>query len=239
LSDQELEKVTRTGDAGKRSFRTLRPVTSAARHPRIVLFAFAIIGLFAALAMTVTPSAKAGLILTPPPSGCDSASKVFAPWGDDAYYALVPGGSFESGTPAWAMSRGAKVVPGNEPFYVGSGTDSRSLYLPSGSSALSPTVCFGLGDWHARFFVRNVGSSRGSLKVDIVVRNLLGGLLSVLDGGTVSTGGTWAPSSRVRLTVTNLCSLLGVRSVAFRFRASGTGAAFQVDDVYLDPWKSW
>jgi hypothetical protein len=215
-------------------------MTSAARHPRIILLTFAIIGLFAALAMmTVTPSAKAGLILTPPPSGCDSASKVFAPWGDNANYALVPGGSFEAGTPAWAMSGGAKIVAGNETFYVRSRSDSRSLYLPSGSSALSPTVCFSLGDWHSRFFVRNVGSSGGSLKVDIVVRNLLGGLLSILDGGSVSASGTWAPSSRVRLTVTNLCSLLGVRSIAFRFRTIGSGAAFQVDDVYLDPWKSW
>jgi hypothetical protein len=214
-------------------------VTTAARHPRHLLLAFAIISSLAALAMTVSPSAKAGLILTPPPSGCDTASKVFAPWGDYANYALVPGGSFESGTPAWAMSGGAKVVAGNEPFYVRSSTDSRSLYLPSGSTALSPTVCFGLGDWHARFFVRNVGSARGSLKVDIVVRNLLGGLLSTLDGGTVSTSGVWAPSSRVRLTLTNLCSLLGVRSIAFRFRTSGSGAAFQVDDVYLDPFKNW
>src|SRR5687767_4227288 len=164
-------------------------MTTAARYPRITV-SFAIIGLFVALATMVTPSAKAGLILTPPPSGCDSASKVFAPWGDNANYALVPGGSFEAGTPAWAMSGGAKVVAGNETFYVRSRSDSRSLYLPSGSSALSPTVCFGLGDWHSRFFVRNVGSSGGSLKVDIVVRNLVGGLLSVLDGGSMSASGT-------------------------------------------------
>jgi hypothetical protein len=214
-------------------------VTSAARHPRIALFSFAIIGLFAALAMMVTPAAEAGLIGTPPPSGCEAPSKVFAPWGDTANYALVPGGSFEAGTPAWAMSGGAKVVAGNETFYVRSRNDSRSLYLPSGGSALSPTVCFGLGDWHSRFFVRNVGSSGGSLKVDIVVKSLLGSVVALLDGGSVSASGAWAPSSRVRLTLTNLCSLLGVRAVAFRFRAAGSGAAFQVDDVYLDPWKSW
>ncbi len=213
-------------------------MTSAARHPRIALLLLA--GLVAAVAaFTAAKPADAGLIGTPPASGCDSASQVFAPWGDYANYVLVPGGSFESGTPAWAMSGGAKVVAGNEPFYVGSRSDSKSLYLPSGSSALSPTVCFGLGDWHSRFFVRNVGTSGGSLKVDIVVRNLVGGLLSVLDGGTVSASGAWAPSPRVRLTVTNLCSLLGVRSVAFRFRTNGSGAAFQVDDVYLDPWKSF
>src|SRR5687767_13195318 len=102
-------------------------MTSAARHPRIVFFAFAIIALFATLAMMVTPSAKAGLILTPEASGCNSASKVFAPWGDYANYALVPGGSFEAGTPTWAMSGGAKVVAGNEPFYVSSRSDSKSL----------------------------------------------------------------------------------------------------------------
>src|SRR5918992_3356683 len=235
-SDQERIETPLRGDAGKRRFRTLRQVTTAARHPRHLLLAFAIISSLAALAMTVSPSAKAGLILTPPPSGCDTASKVFAPWGDYANYALVPGGSFESGTPAWAMSGGAKVVAGNEPFYVRSSTDSRSLYLPSGSTALSPTVCFGLGDWHARFFVRNAGSG-GTLKVDIVVKSLLGGVLALLDGGSMSASGTWAPSSRVRLTLTNLSSLLGVRAIAFRFRASG--GPFQIDDVYLDPFKIW
>lgn len=213
-------------------------MTSAARHPRIALFAFAIIGLFTALAMMVTPSAEAGLIGTGPASGCDSASKVFAPWGDSSNYLLVPGGGFESGMPAWSMSGGARVVSGNEPFQVRSASDSRSLYVPSGGSALSPTVCFGLGDWHARFFVRNVGSAQGSLKVDVVVKSLLG-LVSLLDGGSVSASGVWAPSPRVGLTLTNLCSLLGVKAVSFRLRAVGAGAAFQVDDVYLDPWKSW
>jgi hypothetical protein len=212
-------------------------VTTAARHP-IGLFSFGIIAFFAAVALMFTPSAEAGLIGTAPASGCGTASKVFAPWGDQDYYLLVPGGAFEAGTPTWAMSGGAKVIPGNEPFYVRSAQDKNSLYLPSGSSALSPTVCFGLGDWHARFFVRNVGSSTGSLRVDVAVKSLLG-LVSILDGGTVRGTGVWAPSPRIGLTFTNLCSLLGVKAVSFRFRAVGSGAAFQVDDVYLDPWKSF
>lgn len=212
-------------------------MTSAARHPRTALFVVAVI--FATVAtLSATRSAEAGIIGTPPASGCASPSKVFAPWGDYANYVLVPGGSFESGTPTWAMSGGAAIVAGNEPFHVNSATDSRSLRLPSGSAALSPTVCFGLGDWHARFFVRSVGTG-GSLKVDIVVRSLVGGLVSILDGGSVTAGGSWAPSPRIRLTLTNLCSLLGVRAVAFRFRSVGSGAVFQVDDVYLDPYKEW
>jgi hypothetical protein len=212
-------------------------VTSAARHPRLLSLAFAA-GLLATLAMMVTPKADAGLIGTGPASGCDEASQAFERWGDRNNYLLVPGGSFEAGGPAWALSGGAGVVSGNEPFYARSSEDESSLFLPAGSSALSPTVCFGLGDWHSRFFVRNVGSARGSLKVDIVVRSALG-LLTFLDGGSVGGSGEWSPSPRIGLTVTNLCSLLGVRAISFRFRSVGSGAAFQVDDVYLDPWKSF
>jgi hypothetical protein len=197
----------------------------------------ALVGLLAALATVVTPKAQAGLIGTAPASGCAQSSQVFARWGDLNNYLLVPGGSFESGAPAWTLSGGAAVKAGNETFYVGSKADSRSLSLPSGSTALSPTVCFGLGDWHSRFFVRNAGTGQGSLKVDVVTKSLVGGLVSILDGGTVSASGTWAPSPRIGLTLTNLCSLLGVKAVAFRFRA--VGGAFQVDDVYLDPWKSF
>jgi hypothetical protein len=208
---------------------------TAARYP-LGLFTF--VAFLAAVALMVTPSAEAGLIGTGPASGCGTASKAFAPWGDSSNYVLVPGGAFEPGQPAWSLSGGARVVAGNEPFYVRSAQDRNSLYLPNGSSALSPTVCFGLGDWHARFFVRNVGSASGSLKVDIAVKSLLG-LVSVLDGGSVNGSGVWAPSPRIGLTFTNLCSLLGVKAVAFRFRTVGSGAAFQVDDVYLDPWKSF
>jgi hypothetical protein len=212
-------------------------VTSAARHP-LGLATLALAVFCAVVALMVTPSAEAGLIRTAPASDCSTASKVFAPWGDQDNYLLVPGGAFEPGHPTWAMSGGARVAPGNEPFYVRSAADQNSLYLPSGSSALSPTVCFGLGDWHARFFVRNVGSAQGSLRVDVAVKSLLG-LVSILDGGTVRGTGVWTPSPRIGLTFTNLCSLLGVRAVAFRFRTVGSGAAFQVDDVYLDPWKSF
>lgn len=212
-------------------------MTTAARHPRIALL-LAFTALLVALTTTVTASAEAGLIGTGPASGCDTASKVFAPWGDQSNYLLVPGGSFEAGGPSWALSGGASIVAGNEPFYVRNASDTRSLRVPAGGSAMSPTVCFGFGDWHARFFVRNVGSTRGSLKVDIAVRSALG-LVSLLDGGSISGTGEWAPSPRIGLTLTNVCSLLGVRSIAFRFRAVGSGAAFQVDDVYLDPFKDW
>jgi hypothetical protein len=166
------------------------------------------------------------------PSVCDTnVSKPFARWGDNNSYVLVPGGSFESGTAGWKLAGGAKVVSGNEPFYVRSGSDRYSLYMPAGSSATSPPMCFDPGDWHLRFF--SAGS--GTVRVKIVVKSLLG-VLSVLDGGSVSSGSTWKPSPEVRLLLTNICGLLATDSISLRFVPANT-AGLRIDDVYLDPWK--
>ena len=188
-------------------------------------------------AMTTVSTAHAGLIGTGSASYCDpTAVQPFAPQ-DMNFYTLLPGGSFESGTVPWSLSGGAKIVAGNETSYLHSRSDSRSLYLPAGGSAVTPTTCFALGDWHTRFMLRNVGSSTGAVDVQVIVPSLLGGLLTVLDGGTVKAGGTWTPSPRVELLLSNVTSLIGTRAVAFRFTAVGRGAAYQLDDVYLDPWK--
>jgi hypothetical protein len=184
-----------------------------------------------------TPTAGAGLLFTGPASTCETAaSKPFQPWSDYANYVLIPGGAFEGSAPGWTLKGGAAIASGNEPFYVRATTDRYSLHLPAGSSAITPTMCFALGDWHLRFFARRTSSASGTVKVDVVVKSLLG-VLSVLDGGTVSPSGQWKPSPQVGLLLTNVTSLLGTRAVAFRFRAKG--AAFRIDDVYLDPWKSY
>ena len=163
---------------------------------------------------------------------------IFARWGDSAYYARLLNGGFENGATGWTLSGGAKVVAGNEPYFVsGNRLDSRSLLLPAGSSAYSGAVCFALGDWHLRLLMRNVGSATGSLRVQVIVPSLVGGLLTVLDGGTVKGSGACSPSPRLALALSNVTSLLGTRAVAFRFTPVGAGAAYQLDDVYLDPWK--
>ena len=197
-----------------------------------------LLGVLIVAALAVTSTAKAGLLGTGSASYCDSTpSKNFAAYGDSANYASLFNGGFESGSTGWFMSGGAKVVSGNEPAYVsGDRDDSHSLLLPSGSSAYSSTVCFAFGDWHLRFLAKNVGSSSGDLRVQVIVPSLLG-ILTILDGGTVSGNGTWTPSPRLQLALCNVTSLLGTRAVAFRFTPVGYGAAYQIDDVYLDPWK--
>jgi hypothetical protein len=167
------------------------------------------------------------------PDVCDtSASQPFARWGDYNNYVLVPGGAFEPGTAGWKLSGGAKVVSGNEPYYVHSSGDRYSLYLPKGSSATTPPMCFDVGDWHLRFF----SAGTGTVRVKIVVKSLLG-VVSVLDGGTVSSGSTWRPSPQVGLLLTNICGLISTDSISLRFVPANT-AGVRIDDVYLDPWKS-
>jgi hypothetical protein len=190
-----------------------------------------------AAALTLASVAHAGLIGTGPAAYCSpNAVQPFAPQ-DMNSYTLLPGGSFEPGTLAWALSGGAKIVDGNETSYLNSSKDFRSLYLPAGGSAVSPLTCFALGDWHLRFMLKNVGASTGAVHVQVIVPSLVGGLLTVLDGGTVQAGGTWTPSPRVELLLCNVTSLVGTKAVGFRFTAVGRGAAYQIDDTYLDPWK--
>jgi hypothetical protein len=193
----------------------------------------------AAFALALTGPAQAGLLsgllpglLSPAdtPSTCDtSVSQPFKPWGDSHYYVLVPGGSFEQGTAGWKLSGGAKVVSGNEPFYVHSSADKYSLYLPAGATVTTPPMCFAAGDWHVRFF--STGSA--TIRVKVTVKSLLG-LLTVLDGGSVSSSGVWRPSPEVGLLLTNVTGILSTDSISLRFTA---GSAVRIDDIYLDPFK--
>lgn len=196
---------------------------------RLRLF-FGLTGVMTVLAGFALPT-DAGLLGTGAASYCDpNVSQTFKPWGDAAYYMLTPGGSFEAGAPSWRLGGGAKIVPGNESFFLNSKADTKSLYMPSGSTAITPAMCFAAGDWHMRF----VGKGSGRVRVTIMVDSLLG-LVSVLDGGTVRPGGTWAPSPKVSLLLTNVGGLLTTRAIALKFTA--TDGASQIDDVYLDPFK--
>ena len=169
------------------------------------------------------------------PATCDTnATQPFLPWGDSANYVLAPGGHFEAGTAGWTLKNGARVVSGNESFNVHGSDERYSLYLPYGSSASTPAMCFDFADWKVRFFARATGSSSAKLKVTIQVKSLLG-ILSVLDGGYVAATGDWQPSPELGLLLTNIQGLLVTDAVSFKFTPVGAYANWQIDDVYLDP----
>jgi hypothetical protein len=192
------------------------------------------LGLACAIAVLagLASSADARVADNGPARYCDpNSSRVFRLWNDFAYYMLSPGGSFEAGAAEWALSGGASVVHGNEPFYLRSQQDRQSLSMPAGSSATSPWMCFSTGNWHFRF----VGRGDGRVRVTVRVRGLLG-VISILDGGTVWMNGSWHPSPRVSLLLTNVGGLLTTKAISLHF-TTVTGTA-QIDDVYVDPWVS-
>ena len=202
--------------ASNRFFRRVRAV---------VVLGF--VGGTIAMAMGAAP-ASAGLGLA-----CPSAtSSPFEGWKDYANYAFAPDGGFESGGSGWTLSNGARAVYGNESFYVHGSSDKTSLSLPAGASATSPGMCISLLSGKMRFLVK--GDSGSSVKVQILYRGLLSSVLGILDGGTISAGGSWKPSPQIGM-LGGVLPLL-TSSVSFRFTAVGGAAG--IDDVYLDPMKS-
>jgi hypothetical protein len=190
------------------------------------------------LSLGATP-AFAGLGLSCP----DPVTKPFSPWGDYAKYAFVPNGGFESGASPWTLSGGAKVVSGNESFYVHGSGERYSLSLPSGSTATTAPMCISLFSGNMRFFAANAGSSKSKLKVQVLysggvggLLGLVGGLLGVSEVGYVSSGAAWQPSPKIAMLGGTLPLLTS--SVKFRFTAVDTAGSWRIDDVYLDPFLS-
>jgi hypothetical protein len=172
--------------------------------------------------------ASAGLGLACP----DATSKPFSRWGDYSNYAYLPDGGFEAGASGWKLASGARVVPGNEKFYLRSTSHRYSLALPNGSAATSPPMCIGLLSSKMRFVV--AGASGSKVKVQVIYRGLLSSVLGILDGGTVSANGTWQPSPAVGM----LGGVLPLLTQSVQFRFIATSGTPTIDDVYLDPMKS-
>ena len=187
--------------------------------------------------------ASAGVLSTVattlPNCGARAATTPFAPWGDTNSYFLMPGGGFEAGTPAWAATGVTKVDAGNETFSVNAKSDRQSLALAPGAQVTSPTVCVAMGEDSIRFFVKNPGVAGAVLHVQASVQNPLTGLTlsSGFDVNSTTGAKVWAPSSRI--TIPNLLGgVLGTQNVTLTFSAKGAAATWNIDDVYVDPFRS-
>ena len=160
-----------------------------------------------------------------------TTTRPFLPWLDVGNYVSVPNGSLESST-GWSLAGGATLVSGNEPWKVNRSTDSRSLYLPSGSSATSPPLCVTLLHPTLRFFATNSGSVLTTLRVDAITQVL--GIKTTIPIGLL-VGGSWSPTLPL-LTVDSLLSPV-TGNIQFRFTPVGSNSGWRIDDVYVDPFK--
>jgi hypothetical protein len=185
----------------------------------------------AALAFGAT-SGQAGLITGLLSCPGVTYSQPFAKWGDNNNYFMATGGSFE-GTNSWSLAGGARVVSGNEPFYLNSSRDSRSLLLSPGSSATSPAMCLAALSPHMRLVGQ--ASDGSGVHVDVYASGVLG-LVRLPVSADIDLSSSWDASGDVSLLFQNVLAVtnLGKTSIVFRFSPIGS-ATVQIDDVYVDP----
>lgn len=198
-------------------------------HPRIrkAIRRTAAVTCFALLASTGVAFASC-----PPPS----VTTPFSQWSDTNSYFLVPGGSFE-GTPdqvGWSLS-GASLTPGNEPFLVTNSLDGQSLTINGGGSATSPYFCVDRTMQSLRFFAQQAAAG-SDLQVQALVQT--GGGVNTVPVADLSDGSmsSWAPTQPIygSGTVPGGSSVM----VALRFLAPLSAGSWQIDDVYVDPYRS-
>jgi hypothetical protein len=105
-------------------------------------------------------------------------------------------------------------------------------------------MCISLLSSKMRFFTLNSGSSSSRLKVQVIYRGGVGGILSIFtntlglsDFGQLTAGRMWQPSPEIGMLSGTLPLL--TTSVQFRFVPADSSGAWLVDDVYLDPLMHW
>jgi len=216
----------------RRSRRVTRTVVAVALSASAL--GCAAVGLVASPASAGLVSTVAGLL---PSCAARPTSTPFASWSDKNTYFLMPGGGFESGAAGWTRAGGSKVVAGNEPWFVAGNADAHSLTIPSHAQATSPTVCVAMGDNTIRFFVKNSGVASSVLHVDAYVQNPLTGLVLSTGFDIKGAAAGWSPSAPM-LIPNLLGGVLGTQNLTLVFTTRGAPATWNIDDVFVDPFKS-
>ncbi len=161
----------------------------------------------------------------------------FQQWSDANNYFLVPGGSFEGSSDdvGWSLDN-ASLTSGNESFQVNSGDDSQSLTIDAGGSATSPYFCVDNTMSSLRFFAQQLDGG-SDLQVDALVqrryRVIVVPLADLADGSMPA----WAPTDPIDGGAGALADSHTI-SVALRFTAPSATGSWQIDDVYVDPYRS-
>jgi hypothetical protein len=160
----------------------------------------------------------------------------FTQWGDSNSYFLVPGGNFE-GTPdqvGWTLSS-ASLTPGNEPFYVDGSGDSQSLTISAGGTATSPYFCVDDTMSDLRFFAQET-TAGSDLQVQALVQTPNGVQAVPVEDLADGSMSSWAPTQPVG--DTSSLPDGDTLQVALEFSVPQSSGSWQIDDVYVDPYRS-
>ena len=152
----------------------------------------------------------------------------FASTGDSNWYTLMPGETPENfdGT-GWVLSGGAKVVT----TQTGGGSTASVLDLPSGSKAVSPTICVRSNYPTARAIVRDVVGSEGVFfYVSYEGTNTWG---TPKNTGQVHGAHTaWTLTTPVNVQPYNS---VGWQPMRITLIPGGKSSDFQLYNLYIDP----
>ena len=181
-------------------------------------------------------------------AACDPVptTKAFQPFGDSSDYFLADNGGFESGGAGWELTK-ASVVSGNESYFLNGKGDTRSLAIAPGGQAVSSAFCVDTTRTGFRYFAQQAASLRApDLLVSIrwVGPDGLTRLIRV-DRLAGANYRSWAPS---RFFAPQLAAQLFQRlglteqdtaSVRLIFQVENeAGAAWRIDDLYIDPFRA-
>jgi hypothetical protein len=189
-----------------------------------------LLGLLAVLLLHAAAATTAKAEITSTSQCADEAlSKHFLSYGDDKWYSQVPGqgpNGFDGA--GWTLSGGAGIASSSV-----NGQTVQVLDLPSGSKAISPTVCVTKDFPTARMMVRNVVGAEGVFfYVSYAGTDTW---TKPKNTGQVHGKSTaWTLSDPVNLQPNGV---KGWALVRFTLIPGGTKSRFQIYDFWTDPFS--
>jgi hypothetical protein len=195
------------------------------------------IGVGGTLALVIACSAASSALAsttTVDTSGCSdpSLTQPFLSVKDSNWYTLTPGesaGTFDGS--GWTLSGGASI----ETTTLANGTTGQILNLPSGSKAVSPTICVKHGYETARTEVRDVAGSEG-VQFYVSYEGTSTWNTPQNTGQVHGAQTRWTLSTPVNIQPSNIA---GWQMVRFAFVPGGKTSDFQIYDFYVDPRMRW
>jgi hypothetical protein len=187
---------------------------------------------------TATSAARATGTCTFP-----TLSQPFSAFGDGNNYFMAPGGNIEGSASGWSFSGGTGVLQGNETYFVGSTSDSQSFGLPTTSASVTtPTMCVTSDAPTFRMFIKNngnLGHIDGQLAVYLNFKGADGKALQVKIAALKVKKTAWTLSPKISF-IQYISTPLkdGYANVSFTIKPNDNHGNWQVDDFYVDPYKS-
>ncbi len=186
----------------------------------------AAVATLAALAASSTAAAA-----TAATCAAQTTKQAFSRYGDANQYFLAPNGGFEGGTIGWTYGGGAVVVSGNESAYLNSTSDRKSLKLPANAWVRTGQICIDTTQQIVRLMV---SGRSGQLKIDAKIVSA-GNIRTWSTQVDASSSSSWRPSQLIQF-AQGSNQYLGATTLELTFTA--IGATWQIDDVFVDPFKS-